>query len=171
MKLEVKEQKSNPLLKREEVSAVVDHVGSSTPSRMEIMDAASKALKVNKDLVLVDKIFSIKGKGTSNVKVLVYKKKEDIPKEKLEGIEKRLEKVKKKAAKASAPAPAAPAEGGEAKAEGEAKEETPAEEPKAEEAPKEEEKPVEESKPEVAEEKKEEAPSEAEEPPKEEKGE
>lgn len=138
MKFEIKEQKSNPLLKRDEVEVIVDHAGSSTPSRMEIMDAASKELKVNKDLVLVDKIFSIKGKGTSKVKVLVYKKKEDVPKEKLEGIEKRLEKVRKKAKAAATEEK--PAEAGE-EAKPEEKREAPKEEAKP---PKTEEKPAEE---------------------------
>ncbi|MBN2042420.1 MAG: hypothetical protein JW754_01290 [Candidatus Aenigmarchaeota archaeon] len=138
MKFEIKEQKSNPLLKRDEVEVIVDHAGSSTPSRMEIMDAASKELKVNKDLVLVDKIFSIKGKGTSKVKFLVYKKKEDVPKEKLEGIEKRLEKVRKKAKAAATEEK--PAEAGE-EAKPEEKREAPKEEAKP---PKTEEKPAEE---------------------------
>ncbi len=163
MKLDVREKKSNPLMKREEVWVSVEHLEAPTPKRAELLEGAVKLLKTKKELVIIDKIFSERGRGGSEVKVLVYKSEKDIPKDKAEKMKRRMGKKK------AAPAEAAPAEKpaeGEAKAEEkkeeakpEEKEEEKKEEPKAEE--KKEEKPAEkkeETKPEEkpAEEKKEE---------------
>lgn len=149
MSLKIVEKKKNPLLKREEVHAVFEHQGKPTPPRKDILPPLEKALGAKKELILVDKIFSIKGKGESKLKVFVYSKKEDIPKDKLEMIQKRMEKAKK----AKEEKPAEPAKEGEEKPEergGEVKEEEPEEEVKPEEKeerpPKEEEKPKEEPK-------------------------
>ena len=116
MSVKILDQKKNPLLKREEVHAVFEHTGKPTPPRKDILPLLEKALRAKKDLILIDKIFSIKGKGESKLKVFVYSKKDDIPKDKLEVIQKRMEKKK---AKKEEPEEK-PAEGG-APAEGEAK--------------------------------------------------
>ncbi|MEE9323059.1 MAG: hypothetical protein V3U72_00795 [Candidatus Aenigmarchaeota archaeon] len=116
MSLKILEEKKNPLLKREEVRAVFGHTGKPTPSRKDILPSLEKALRAKKDLILIDKIFSIKGKGESKLKVFVYSKKDDIPKDKLEVIQKRMEKKKVKKGE-----PAEPAKEGEAPAEGEKK--------------------------------------------------
>ena len=52
--------------------------------------AGSKHFKVKEDVVIVDKIFSDAGKASSKVKVLVYSKAEEIPKEKLEKMQIKL---------------------------------------------------------------------------------
>lgn len=113
MSVKILDQKKNPLLKREEVHAVFEHTGKPTPPRKDILPLLEKALRAKKDLILIDKIFSIKGKGESKLKVFVYSKKDDIPKDKLEVIQKRMEKKKAKPEEK-------PAEGG-APAEEEAK--------------------------------------------------
>ncbi len=144
MKIEIKEQKKNPLLKREEVSVSIEHPGKATPSRREILPELAKVLKSNEDLIIIDKIFSVHGMNVSEARLLVYKKKDEIPKEKLEKMKNRMAEKKK----AEAPAPAEAAKEGEkpeAPKEGEAKEEKPEEAPaeeKKEEKPKPEEKPV-----------------------------
>lgn len=150
MVVKVLERKKNPLMKREEVSAVYEHSGKPTPTRDEILPNLEKSLKAGKDLILIDKIFSIKGKGESRLKVLLYSKKEDIPKDKVEAIKKRAEK--KKAKKEEAPAQEAKPE---VKGEGKAPEEGKPEEKKAETGEKEgkQEPPKEEKKPEEKEEK------------------
>jgi ribosomal protein S24E len=127
MSLKILEQKKNPLLKREEVQAVFDHAGKPTPPRKDILPFLERALKAEKDLILIDKIFSVKGKGESKLKAFVYSKKDDIPKDKLEVIQKRMEKKSKKAKEEK------PAEG-EAPPEGEAKPEEKGEEAPAEKA-------------------------------------
>jgi len=154
MKIEIKEQKKNPLLKREEVSVSLEHPGKATPSRREILPELAKVLKSREELLIIDKIFSVHGKNVSEARVLAYKKKDEIPKEKLEKMKGRMME-KKKAAPAEAPAPAEAAKEGEKPSE-EAPKEGETKEEKSEEAPKEE-KPAEEAKPE---EKKKEAPAE-----------
>jgi len=151
MKLDIIERKENPLMKREEIWVGVEHLGAATPKRAELLEGTVKVLKAKKELVIIDKIFSERGKGGSKVKVLVYKNEKDIPKDKAEKMKRRLEKKK---AGAAAPAEAAPAE---KPAESEAKPEEGKAEKKKEEA-KPEEEPAEKKKEEKpAEKKKEEA--------------
>ncbi|MCK4335792.1 MAG: hypothetical protein KAW40_03645 [Candidatus Aenigmarchaeota archaeon] len=137
MSVKILDQKKNPLLKREEVHAVFEHTGKPTPPRKDILPFLEKALRAKKDLILIDKIFSIKGKGESKLKVFVYSKKDDIPKDKLEVIQKRMEKKKAKGEEPEEkPAESETPTEGEAKPEekeGEAKEKEPAEEAKEEE--------------------------------------
>lgn len=152
MKLEIVSERDNPLMRRREYWLSAEHLGKETPSRHEMLPQIAKKLGSKPELTLTDKIFSERGRAKSRVKVLVYKDKKDIPKEKLERQERKvksyLEKkagVKKAEEKpAEAPAP-----------EGKEGEEKPAEEPapeekkddtgevEKEEEPKEEEKPEE----------------------------
>jgi ribosomal protein S24E len=96
MKVEIKDKKNNPIMKREEVMFSVEHDKKATPSRRELIKEIVDKLKSKEDLVIVDKIFSAKGRCMSNVAVLVYKKKDDIPKGKLEKMKRRMEKSAKK---------------------------------------------------------------------------
>jgi ribosomal protein S24E len=139
MSLKVTEKKKNPLMKREEVHATIEHSGKPTPPRKEILPHLEKFLKAKGDLILIDKIFSVKGKGESKLKVFVYSKKDDIPKDKLELIQRRSERKKAKGEKekpaegeAKPSEGETPAEGEEKKPEEEAKEEKPSEEKKEE---------------------------------------
>jgi ribosomal protein S24E len=92
MGLKVIEERKNPLLKREEAYCILEHPDKATPSREEMLPDLERVLKTKKDLIIIDKIFSVKGKGESKVRVFTYKKKEDIPKEKLEKMKRRMEK-------------------------------------------------------------------------------
>ena len=100
MKLQKTEHKKNPLLKRDEYVFLLDHSGKPTPSRQEILKDLAKELKASEDAIVIDKIISKPGSSVSDAKVLVYKKKEDIPKGKLEKMT-----PKKKAAEASSEKP------------------------------------------------------------------
>ena len=146
------EQKKNPLMNRDEYVFNLDHSGKPTPSRHDILKEVAKEVKASEDVIIIDKIMSRSGVSISEVSTLVYKKKDDIPKGKLEKMKRRMVK-KKKEDTAPAPAPAEvpkeekPAESEEeTKSEGEPKEEKPAEsegeekveETKPEEEPKEE---------------------------------
>ena len=102
MKLEITGKKENILLKRDEVSAELQNEGP-TPSRKIITSEAAKKLGIEENLVIVDKISTERGKRSSRAKLLVYKKKEDIPKDKLLKMEKRIGETKKEGAD-SAPA-------------------------------------------------------------------
>lgn len=109
MNLEVLNNKENPLFNRQEFEVLLNHYGKPTPSRIDLIKKVAKELKSKEELTVIDKIFSQKGQSISHLRVLVYKKKEDIP-------EVKLAKVKKKAAKEETPAEQ-PAETDEPKAE------------------------------------------------------
>lgn len=144
-KMEIVDQKKNPLMKREEVVFSLEHKGKATPSRMDMIKEIASKLNVKEDLLIIDRIISAKGNSKSSVKVLTYKKADDIPKGKLDKMKARLEKAKKKAAEAKPEKK--PTETKEEAKEGkekgpaevkeatEAKEEKPAEEAKPEEKP------------------------------------
>ena len=102
MKLEIETRKKNLLMNREEAWVRFDHEGKATPPRKEILKDIARQMKVKDDCIIIDKIFSTTGKAVSRVKVFVYKKKDDIPKAKLEKMQRRMER-KEKPAKAEAP--------------------------------------------------------------------
>jgi ribosomal protein S24E len=154
MRLEIKERKKNPLMKREEALVSIEHGGKATPNRKHVLDEMSKLLKARPECIIIDRIITQGGKAFSEAKVFAYSKKEDIPAWRLKKMEQRLAKAKKKPEEKPAKAPEAKPE--EAKP---AEEEKPAESKEEKpEAPKPEEKP-EEGKP-SEEETKEEAPPE-----------
>lgn len=103
MNMKIVSEKENPLLKRREVVAEISHPGASTPPRKEMLAGLSKSLKTKESLIVVDKIFTRKGSPSCEARVLVYKKEEDIPKEKLEKQKRRSEKKKKPLAEEKPP--------------------------------------------------------------------
>jgi ribosomal protein S24E len=105
MKLEVKEERKNPLAKRSEVRILIDHAGSATPSRQDILGEAAKKLKKDRKLIIVDSIFSARARASSDVKILVYSNEKDIPKHKLEKMKRRMAKKEKPAEPAQEPTP------------------------------------------------------------------
>ncbi len=94
MTMKISEQKKNPLMKREEIWVSFEHPGKATPPRKEILAEMAKTLKADQELIIIDKIFSEKGRSKSKAKVLVYKKKEDVPKDKIEKMQRRMGKKK-----------------------------------------------------------------------------
>lgn len=103
MKMEEKGKKKNAPMKRDEVIFSVSHEGKATPSRQELLKQAASKLNVKDELVIVDRIFSSKGRSESEVSLLVYKKKDDIPRGKLEKMNRRMGKGKKKQAEEPKP--------------------------------------------------------------------
>ena len=93
--VKIEAHKKNPLLNREEAWIVIEHEGKATPRRTDIIEEAAKAMKADKNLMIVDKIFSREGKASSKARVLVYSKKEDIPADKSEKMKRRLGIAKK----------------------------------------------------------------------------
>lgn len=90
MKTEILKQKDNQLLGRKELWISVEHIGKATPSRVDILSEIAKIVKSKKECVIVEKIFTQTGKGVSKVKVFIYSKKGDIPKEKVEKMKRRM---------------------------------------------------------------------------------
>jgi len=144
--MEIGERHKNPLLKRDEVEVIIDHKGKPTPSRHDLVKDMAKKLHAKENLIIINKIHTIRGKNESKVTAFIYHKEDDIPKGLLEASKKRMKAPK---AKEAAPADKPAEEGKEAQNDSPAEkpaEEAPKEEKKEEEAPKEE--PKEEPKPE-----------------------
>lgn len=151
MKLEIKERKRNPLMKREDVLITIDHEGKATPNRAQLMEDVAKLLKTRKENIVVNRIITAGGSTLSEAKVFSYSRKDDIPEWRHKKMEARMSKKKGGEPK---PAEAAPQEA--------PKEEKPSEEAKPSEEPTKEEPKPEES---PTEDKKEESNPEGEKPP------
>ena len=78
-KLDIAEEKENPLLNRKEYRVKITQEGS-TPSRKEISDAVKGKIKANQELVIVDRVNQHYGKKQCTVYVKVYKSKEALEK-------------------------------------------------------------------------------------------
>lgn len=78
MKIISKEK--SKLLPRIDVEAMINHFDKKTPSVNEVKEELSKNLKVDKDLILVEHIYSNFGIGSSKIIAYVYESKEDIDK-------------------------------------------------------------------------------------------
>jgi len=108
MSAKIENQRKNPLLRREEAWVLIEHEGKATPKRADIIDETAKAMKADKELLIVDKIFSKEGRAASRARVFVYAKAEELPAAKVEKMKRRLGLAKKEgeAAPTAAPAPA-----------------------------------------------------------------
>ncbi|MGE4577385.1 MAG: 30S ribosomal protein S24e, partial [Candidatus Methanomethylophilaceae archaeon] len=76
MKIEITQQKKNPLQKRNEVYFSVDHTGESTPKRNAVAEELAKMLKSKRDSLVIDHLDSVYGKGVSEGYAKVYESKE-----------------------------------------------------------------------------------------------
>lgn len=76
MKIQITQQKKNPLQKRNEVYFSVEHAGESTPKRNAVAEELAKVLKSKRGCLVVDHMDSVYGKGVSEGYVKVYESKE-----------------------------------------------------------------------------------------------
>ena len=76
MKIEITNQKENPLQKRTEVYFNIDHVGETTPGRNAVAEDIAKKMKSKRDCVVIDNIESVYGIGKSKGYAKVYDSKE-----------------------------------------------------------------------------------------------
>ena len=76
MKIEITEQKDNPLQKRTEVRFTIDHKGESTPGRNAVAEEIAKMTKSKRTCVVVDSIESLFGRGVSVGYAKVYENME-----------------------------------------------------------------------------------------------
>ncbi len=72
MKIEITQQKENPLQKRVEVHFTIDHNGESTPGRNAVAEEIAKQTKSKRSCVVVDNIESVFGRGMSKGYAKVY---------------------------------------------------------------------------------------------------
>lgn len=76
MKMEITQQKENPVQKRVEVYFNLDHNGEATPGRNAVAEEVAKQMKSKRECVVVDSIESVYGKGLSKGYAKVYESKE-----------------------------------------------------------------------------------------------
>ena len=123
MKVNITNEKENPLLKRKELDIVIEHENEATPSKAALQQILSKQLGKEPEFIDIKNIFSDRGISSSKSLVFVWEEK------KVEDLSKVVKEKKEK--KPAETPPEKPPEGEvEPK-----KEEKPAE--KKEEAPKE----------------------------------
>ncbi len=72
MKIEITEQRENPLQKRVEVHFTIDHNGESTPGRNAVAEEIAKMTKSKRNCVVIDSIESVFGRGVSVGYAKVY---------------------------------------------------------------------------------------------------
>mgnify|MGYP001446515109 CR=1 FL=1 len=65
MKVEVKEQRENPLLKRKEIRFTVDHKGGATPTKGAVVEELKKIVK-GKGVIVIDSMESKYGLGVTD---------------------------------------------------------------------------------------------------------
>jgi len=71
VKLEIIEDKSNPLLNRRELDIIVVYE-SGTPKREEVREEISKKFKVEKERIIVEKMESLFGSKKAKAHVHIY---------------------------------------------------------------------------------------------------
>lgn len=76
MKIEIKSEKKNPLLKRTEIHFEVSHAGEATPKKAAVLEELAKITKAKKDTIVLDTLESAFGQGVSEGYAKVYESKE-----------------------------------------------------------------------------------------------
>ena len=76
MKMEITQQKDNPLFERTEINFVIDHTGAATPTKGAVVEEIAQQMKAAKDTIVLDGMKSVFGNGKTSGYVKVYKSKE-----------------------------------------------------------------------------------------------
>ena len=89
MKVQILDEKQNPLLKRKEIIVSLDYNGKATISKAELQKILSEEFKVSMDSVEVTKIFSEFGTPKGKAWIKIWKEKKvpiysEVKKEKAE---------------------------------------------------------------------------------------
>ena len=98
MNIEVVKTKENPLLERQEVEVLIKHNSQSTPKRADLLAELATKLKTDQELLIVETIKTDKGRAHTVGRILVYQKKESVPKDKLEKMLNRISGKKREPA-------------------------------------------------------------------------
>lgn len=80
MEIKIIEEKENPFFKRKDLSVEVNHESAATPSKTELTKVLATKYKVDKEQVVVDYMFTMKGMSKTKAKVKVLKEKPEIKK-------------------------------------------------------------------------------------------
>ncbi len=83
MKVEIKEERQNPFLKRSELKVDIDHSGESTPKKAELQQWIAKEKKKDVTSIEIVDIVSDTGKSVAKANVFLWdeKKVSDLSKE------------------------------------------------------------------------------------------
>lgn len=84
MQVDVIEEKENAFFKRKELTLLLKHDASATPSKAELVKMLAASHGVDESQVVVDYIFTKKGISESLAKVKILKEKPAIEQEKKE---------------------------------------------------------------------------------------
>ena len=74
--MEILQKSKSTVLSRTEIVAKISHIEKKTPSKDELKEALGKELKTDKNLVVIDGIYTEYGKGRSKVIAKIYESKE-----------------------------------------------------------------------------------------------
>jgi len=74
----IQKQYNAPLLNRKEIVCLLNHHEKPTPKKDEIKKEIAKKLNVNEGLIVIDKILTKYGVGSSRIFAKVYKTKKDL---------------------------------------------------------------------------------------------
>ncbi|MBT3395471.1 hypothetical protein HOA59_02755 [archaeon] len=74
--MEILQKSKSTVLSRTEIVAKISHIEKKTPSKEELKEALGKELKTDKNLVVIDGIYTEYGKGRSKVIAKIYESKE-----------------------------------------------------------------------------------------------
>ena len=80
MKLEIINEKENPILKRKEIEAIVEHEEQPTPTRKEIKEHLKALKDYPVELMVIKKIEGIFGLPKEKVLIFVYEDEETMKK-------------------------------------------------------------------------------------------
>jgi small subunit ribosomal protein S24e len=78
MEIEIVQDRENPLLERREIEFRVSHPNAPTPRRVEVLDALSKKLGVDPNLIVIRRISTLHGRTYSSGLAHVYRRLETL---------------------------------------------------------------------------------------------
>lgn len=144
MKIKIEEKHENPLLKRQDITFLVEHTGTATPPRLDVRDKLAAQMNCQTDQLYVIKLQGLYGQSSTRGLAHLYASKEEALAQEQAHIVRRHSTEE---AAPAAPAPPAPKEEVEAAPEEKVEEKPPKKEKKAAKEPtKEEPKPAKEEK-------------------------
>ncbi len=76
MKIKIEDKQENPLLKRQDITFLVDHTGAATPTRLDVRAKLSAMLNCKEDQLYITKLNGLFGQSTSQGYAHLYPSKE-----------------------------------------------------------------------------------------------
>ncbi|MFX1376921.1 MAG: 30S ribosomal protein S24e [Promethearchaeota archaeon] len=77
-KIEIAEEKKNPLIDRKEIKFIIDHFGASTPNRLEVKKKISAMQGSDEKLTIIRHLETHFGSSQTIGKALIYENSDDL---------------------------------------------------------------------------------------------